>query len=306
VRLRVGSSLPVVADGDAPSVAGILATIFASPEARMLRTVDLMPSSQTPVIRPLADWLVARGVVAPPSLRSLQLGDESLSHEYQFHEFEGEAYEDDLTTLLDAFPSVHELWIDLGTRKITLSPMVSDHLRHITFATPDVRVEQLEAFARSTLPRLQSFVVWTGASYYVNERDDIADASAAWRAEEGARCHPPDQLEPLLARLDGCADLCHLGILNHAGDVAALATAIGKHPLAARLTKLDFSHADVVDADALAAALTAFPVLRELVVESVKITRADQRKLEAGTRVLTGGHPMWDDQQRHRYVVTQE
>jgi hypothetical protein len=301
VRLVLDAELPLVTElPDASSIAHVLAQILASPEARMLRTIEIDPRScaEGRPIRQLVDWLGSRGIAMPTSLRTLVLGTTAHGQDYQYVDFEGEPYEDDLSTVLTAFPDLQELWVNLATTKQTWVPLVSEHLRHVTYLSPYVTADQLRVFAQSSLPSLASFVLWTGASYYINHRDDID------RETEPYACVTHADLEPVFAMLDRCPELRLLGIGNYAGDVTALVAALAAHPCAARIETLDLSYADQLEGARLAPELARFTSLRELVIDQVKVTMATRRALELPTRTVTGDDPY--ESARYRYVVHQE
>jgi hypothetical protein len=264
VRLEASGVLPIAPRRPgAPSVASVLADIFASPEARMLRTVEVFPHDEPSAgeIRRFVDAIRNSEARPPSSLRSLRLGDTSDAREYQVRLRGLEDYTDDVTTLLDVFPHLHELWLDLGTTELELAPFASTDLRHLTLITPYARPELVQALAASVLPALRSLVVWTGATYYVEGVEELVDDYPG---------HGPsvDDLEPLFAMLDGCAGFDHLGICNHAGDLDELVERIVNHAFARRLTTLDLSFADAIPETARAT-LATLPALRTLITDDV-------------------------------------
>jgi hypothetical protein len=308
-----------------------LAAVFASPQARGLRSVAIVPSEngdseplepdfvvgakgEEHPVKSVLDHLVAKKVGVPSSITRLALGDAfDRSRGYRCFDFFGTvAYSDDLTRVLAVFDHLEELRVDLGAVRITWAPLVSDRLKRFTLVSPFVRNSELTTLVESELPKLESFVLWTGQQGLVNTIDDIFDGPENLLSVDemgGDTDEEVDDIEPLLGFFDRCESLREAGIVNYAGDLADLAPRIAKHAFAEKLHALDLSWCDF-DADAakaIAVLLAKAPQLRELRIAG---SSADARaKLQRPGLTIVGEtieREAGETRTAYRYVITQE
>jgi uncharacterized protein (TIGR02996 family) len=251
--------------------------LLSHPSARFLRSFTLGEIFDDGYH---ADVIDAIATHAPPTLRYLHLGD--------FHIGEPEiswVNVGDLTPIARAAPQLDTLIVQGADIRFT--PLDLPHLRHLELRTGGLPADTARALASSTLPALETLVVWFGSSDY--------GATASL-----------DDIRPIL---DGCfPTIRHLALQNaeFTDDIAGvLATAE-----IAQLRVLDLSMGTLSDAGArsLAAARAQLAHLDRLDLDDNYLTEAGEELVVELANVTIGEQREpydWDETQR-RYAAVGE
>ena len=250
-----------------------LAAVLASPDARLVRWIAIVPCDYGRMTNP-EPWgaytdTIARVLeplaagAAPHTLTTLVLG-EAFARDRGFRVFDDPwpGLEDDLSRVLDVFPTITDLTIDLGAVDLTWAPLVSSRLRRFTWLSPCARVSEVAALAQSQLPALEAFALGAGARYLARYADDVGyDGLGGTLAREA--CVGAEDFAALFAMLDGCPRLRELGLPNCASHLPSVLGELARHPLLARLAALDLSWTDfdAEDNAALAQLVARVPAL---------------------------------------------
>ncbi len=324
--------LPRQSQGDLCRAASLA---LRSPAARLLRSLKLAYSTSDHSDHPTRAVLrqLRLDKVRPPAtLGRLQLGaaSERNASYWIYRDYESRTLDDDLSGLLELFPRVEALRLDLGVAFPELGELASDALRDFEWVAPFLAPDALPAIAEARWPALERLVLWTGAQLLVNTEDELYVPPAWDEAEEedgddveeleaAAENYDPDgavdnalqsgeQLEPLLASLDRRERLRCFGLANFAGSWAELLPRLAAHAFWPRLETLDLSRGtlDGGAVEALARLRREAPgKLRTLRVDGAVIDAAAREAL-AELGLSLEGEPVSSRAERFRYVVTME
>lgn len=215
--------------------AEVLRHVLASQDARFLRELVLDPTEECEA-GPIAGLLEQlRGVAMPRSLRRLELGSAyATSPGFRIYSDYGQiAFADDLAAVLDVFPLLEELHVDLGAVSLEWAPLRSTQLRRFTWIAPMLADDALASIAQSQLPALEHVELWPGAAYLVNEEADLYQGDEL----EIEQALDDEGLAPLFAMLE-TTPVSSLVIRNYAHDAEQLRHAIEERPLGRQLREL--------------------------------------------------------------------
>ncbi|MEZ4240897.1 MAG: hypothetical protein R3F59_33015 [Myxococcota bacterium] len=314
---------------DAAARAKILAELLGHPGNRLLRhlVLDGPPGDLARnLFHDTFGALAAQGVVAPATLRSLQLGRGREENDgYWFYDFFDEMrLYDALGGLWRVFPQLSSLRIDTGASNVELGEVHAPALRELEWVVPRLSQEAVEELAQAAWPSLERLVLWTGGELLVNTREDLLYRAAIFEGElvdddeqewSDGTIDDPARLDALFARVDDTPTLTTLGLCNFVGSWQALAASASGHAFWGRLHTLDVSHGELGDdaVEGFARACGTARGLRTLVVDGLRI---DERALDALRAALPGvaleGEPQREasledvERERFLYVVTQE
>ncbi|MCW5804571.1 MAG: hypothetical protein KIT31_19530 [Deltaproteobacteria bacterium] len=304
---KLGFADTAIVRGDA--TAPTFATLLRAPESRLLRTALLRLGEGDFLAR---DALAAVGPV-PRALRRVAL--ERQAHARPLHDpslpaFTHRRYAqwtapargrrperrptlDDVSRVLDVFPHIRELLVDLGLTSLEWAPLRSTELRRFTWITPYADPREVAPLAASQLPALESFILWVGARHVA--RDFRPDDSHTLTFD---RALGPSDLAPVFAMLDGCRDLRELGLCNIERDFGRIASALVQHRFLERIEALDVSACDLRDeANTLHALLRELPRLAHICIAGTTLPGAAVTALVARYAVV--GEPVTQWQGTH-------
>jgi hypothetical protein len=298
-----------------------LRALLTHPGHRRLRHLTLDgPTDELSenLFRDLFARMAADGLVAGPTLRSLQLGHGLREKPgYWVYGYFGECrLTDELGGLWRTFPHLRSLRLDLGAAALELGEISAPELRDFEWVAPFLAAPYLAVLAAARWPQLERLVVWTGSEVYVNTEWDLYSVDPD-EDEEGAEPYTSDEtlvdaasLEPLLEHADKLPGLTAFGVANWAGSWAELADRMRAHAFWPRLTSLEMARGRVQnqDMEALITAISAVPGLQRVGIDHLQISVEAldelQRRLPAVT--FDGQPEPGPVQERFYYVITQE
>jgi uncharacterized protein (TIGR02996 family) len=250
---------------------------------------------------------LAKAKAKPPaSLRHVSIGT-AFQRDRGFRIFSDpwSLHEDDVGGVLDAFPGITELRLDLGMLALKLAPLVSETLTRFEWMSPSASGELAKILAKSKLPALEAFSIGGGGQYLANEEYEVIGEGLEATSDQ-EECLSSDDLEPIFKMLDKCEKLVEFGLPNFAGDMPTLFPALAKHAFVKQLRVLDLSWCDI-DTDAakaLAKVLKKATSLKELRLEGTVIDAAGKKAIQAPGVELVGKPATGNE--RYRYIVTME
>jgi hypothetical protein len=259
---------------------------------------------------------LAGKVAASPSLRRLIVGEafeSDRSDRVTSEMFEtdiedevdgaGDRPAEDLRSVLTMFPRLRELVIDLGTVPVRLPVLATKNLESFAWITPRMTAEQLQPLGGAILPGLRRFELWIGA-VYGNADGELRDGEEPGDDLDVLDSLPLRDLEPVLAMLDRCTQLTEV-VFGHVHQLETLLDRIRRHPFAARLERIGFSHVDIDDHAPLVDFMEAMPKLKKLALEHA--SAGERVQLALGRRLGVRLVVDWEDEPlRFRYVTGYE
>lgn len=290
LRFKLGMLDEIVIDPRDGNAAKALAATLKSPFAETLRAIVLSvreDESSSGVIGKLLAKLDA--IELPPSVEELRVGEiyEKNADDRVFDFFDY-SLSDDLSKLLVAFPNIRRVRVDLGMAELTFAPLASKVLESFEWVTPYINADWLAPLAKSKLPALKRFVLWTGTMVGVNTIDDLDDG------DEYTEGIDADAIAPIVTMLDKSSpQLRELGFVHFDGDVEALVRDLKMRGLLDRLEVLDLTGAEI--SAAAAKVLTSKKGL-------TLVGEASTTSLGEGVKLRPPAAPKGS----FRYVVTQE
>jgi len=261
-------------------VAEMLELLLSHPSGRFLVELSIGIHGVYGSRGDLRDIIAVIARRAPPTLRTLHLGDFEAPRESDISAYDV----GNLAKLWRAVPRLQTLIVQGGS--FSLGDVVLPEVEHVELITTGLSAKNVRAVAAATWPELRHLEVWFGAS------------------DAGGNAKLSD-IEPLFARTD--LELDHLGLRN-AEITDELCRALVDSPLLAKLNELDVSDGCATDDAARILTTPAFAHLESLDVSENYLSQAACERLEAvfGTRVVIGEQKDAEDGDGDRFVSVGE
>lgn len=176
---------------------------------------------------------------------------------------------------------------------------MSKRLKRFTLISPYTSDEEATVIAKSKLPALEAFTMWTGGELMCGYDYEAVAAELQESISEKT-------YKALFDMLEKCSNLRELGFPNNHGDVVPLLDKVAKRACGKTIEVVDLSWTAMSDGEAktLVTALQKFPKLRELQLEGSKVSDKVTKALAKAKIPIVGNPPKGT--KRYHYVVTME